>query len=230
MERDTVTLPQVIGNNVNRIRGGHTLEEVATFGRSLGAKWSSGSVSAIERGDFKATIETLALLALALDRLEPEGKTMRGTITVRDLLQTDHLIALGETHRSSTEHLLQFLGGAPSGSVFDTQHFRSIVDQSLRAAADQIKSLNLPNDMPVSQITEMEQHPMSSTEERLAKKISVDVLELRYWAFHLWGLPFEAHRDEVAGIDSTPQKKGRVTRQLLEEVQSAMRVNADGND
>lgn len=216
------TIAQVIGKNVKKIRGDFTLEDLASYGRSIGATWSSGSIRAIERGDFKATIETIALLALALDRLTDDGtKTMRGAITSRDLLQAEGKIELGKTYATNTERLLEFLGGGTSGTVMDMNDFGAKV----QSAMDQMKSLNLPDDMLIAEIEEMERHPVTPTEERLAKKIGVDVVELRNWAWHLWGTTFEKQRDNLAGKDASPQKKGSVSPQLLDEIQAAMKEN-----
>lgn len=226
MTESLPTIPQVIGENVKRLRGDFTLEDLASYGRSIGATWSSGSVRAIERGDFKATIETIALLALALDRLTDDGtKTMRGAITSRDLLQTEGKIELGNKYATNTERLLEFLGGGTSGTVMDMDHFGTKV----KSAMDQMKSLNLPSGMLVSNMEEMERHPVTPTEERLAKRIGIDVLELRNWAWHLWGTTFERQRDNLAGEGASPQKKGSVSPQLLDEIQAAMKENS-GND
>lgn len=225
-----LTLPQVIGKNVQRLRGAHTLEEVATQGRSLGVRWSGGSVRAIEQGEFKATLETVALLALALDRLEPEGKTARGTITLRDLLDTDQPIALSTKYVTSTEQLLTFLGGGTSGTVLDLKRMLAKMSEGAHEWVEEMESLNLPDDSAGLLLRVEQAGPETATEQRLAKKIDVHVHELRSWSVHLWGKSFEDHRDEIAGPDSTPQKKGRVSRDLLEHIQAAMKTKQHGDD
>lgn len=223
-----MTLGQVIGQNVRLLRGSHTLEELATHGRAVGATWSSGSISAIERGDFKTTVETVALLALALDRLRG-AEFLRGNITSRDLLQTDQPIALGKTLATSTEELLRFLGGGYSGEVINTTYHLTQAREGIGEQVAKLESLNLPNDSFDLFRRVEEAGPETPATERLAKKIGADPYELRSWSVHLWGKTFEDHRDQIAGPDSTPQKKGRVSRELLEEIQTAMKEQR-GND
>lgn len=219
------TLPQVIGMNVKKLRDTHTLEDVAAQGRSLGVRWSGGSIRAIEQGEFKATIETLVILAIALDGLETDGKTIRGTITLRDLIDSDQPIALTTKYETSTDRLLEFLGGGTSGTALDLNRMISRMAEGAREWAEEMKSLNLP-DTPYDFLLQVEQAgPESAAEHRLAKKINVHVQELRFWSVHLWGKSFEDYRDEIAGPDATPQKKGRVSRGLLEEIQQAMKGN-----
>lgn len=230
MTQSHLTLSQVIGRNVQRLRGDHTLEEVATQGRRFGARWSGGSVRAIEQGEFKETLETIALLALALDGLDPERKTIGdGKITVWDLLQTDQSIILGTKVRTTVERLLDFLGGAPSGSLYDGRQVLAGLEEGLRELTEKVESLNLPN-QTLQLLEDIEDAgPESATEHRLAKKIGVDVLELRAWSVYLWGKSFESHRDQEAGPGATPQKKGRLSRDLLSEIQQAMKENASGD-
>ena len=46
------------------------------------------------------------------------------------------------------------------------------------------------------------------------------------WSEFLWGTRFETKRDQEAGEGATPQKKGRITRTLVAQIQEAM--NNDG--
>lgn len=230
MAEEKQSLSQVIGKNVQRLRGSHTLEDVATQGRNFGVRWSGGSIRAIERGEFKATLETIILLALSLDRLNPEMKTLRGAITLRELLATDQPIALTAKYPTTTERLLTFLGGGTSGTAVDFQAVLKNMAESVLGEVEEMENLNLPDQTTDLYLRVEEAGPESAAEHRLAKKINIHIHELRSWSVHLWGKSFEDHRDDLAGPDSTPQKKGRVSRDLLEEVMTAMKEKDNGND
>lgn len=208
------------------------MEQLATAGRSNGAGWSSGSISVMERGMFKPTIETLAHLALALDDLNEE-QSARGTITIGDLLETAHPIELGDGKTVTKERLLKFLGGEPSGVLLDVHNQSDNFNHWLQEYVSKLDKLNVPlssKQMTRKYFREMESAGKESqTEIRLAKKINIDVLELRHWAYFLWTKTFEQQRDLLAGDGATAQKKGRISRELLADIQTAMENNANGN-
>ncbi|AJE33704.1 XRE family transcripitonal regulator [Corynebacterium humireducens NBRC 106098 = DSM 45392] len=228
------TLPQVIGANVRRLRGNHPLADVASFGRLLGVRWSSGSIHAIERGDFKATIETIALLLVALDSLETEGKTLRGSLTIRDLLEGDDLpggqsVQLTDELVTSRSRILALLEGGTSGTIIDGERMLKKAAEGVKDYVNQLENLHLASDT-IDHLSAVEKSgPITATEQRLSANAGIHETEFRSWALHLWGKPFEQHRDEIAGKDSTPQKKGRVSRALLAEIKTAMKANR-GND
>lgn len=219
MSSEYVSLPQVIGQNVRRLRGDRTMDELATAGRIAGVRWSSGSIRAIETGTFKPTIETLAALTLAIDRLN--GEKLRGKTTLFDLLKTDGQIQLTTEIVSSDESLRRFLSGEPSGSVIDQKQLRKDIATRVTEYAERLNSLNLP-DLDIEDFINLEGAPASTTEERLAKRAGIQVEELRMWAHFLWSKTIEEKRDEIAGEGATPQKKGRATRGLITQILDEM--------
>ena len=218
MTNDHPTLPEVIGQNLKRLRGDHTMDELATAGRRIGAKWSSGSIGAMETGAFKPTIETLAALALALDRLN--GEPMKGKTTISELIETDGQIELAGIVTNSAA-LAKFLSGSPSGAVIDWNYVNADVRNQVLDYTDRLANLNLP-DMDIEEAIAALDGPPSTTEDRLAKRSNLAVEELRAWSQHLWRMTIEKKRDEEAGPGATPQKKGRVTRELLDQIHEAM--------
>lgn len=224
MTDDPQSLPQVVGRNARRFRGDHTLENVATYARDLGAKWSSGSVSAIESGRSKCTVETLATLSMALTALRQFDGGAQDSVTITDLLQTEEEILITQTYSVTSGQLLEWLGGEGPGNAFlDMEK----VTRNLDAYAEFLKSLNLPPNSAKFFMIHSNEMPETPGDVRLAKKAGIHVDELRAWAFHLWEKSFENHRDEIAGPDSTPQKKGRVSRELLGQIQEAMKANGN---
>jgi transcriptional regulator with XRE-family HTH domain len=60
------------------------------------------------------------------------------------------------------------------------------------------------------------------TEERIAAGLGIGTEELCDVSLRLWNTMFSAQRDRVAGPDASPQRKGRVTRQLKAELVEAL--------
>lgn len=235
MVNRTRTFAQVIGENVKKLRGENTLEELAAKGRFFGAGWSSGSISAIERGEFKATLDAIALLALSLDLLLQEEENGRG-ITIHDLLQSDTLILIGERPTATTETVLSFLSGGPALDIFDEAAEAGRHKEMEQKALNKIslwKGMDFP-DSSMGFLLRFEQfeevNPITETERRLAKGAKIKLEELRAWSFQLWDSTLEEERDKRAGLDATPQRKGRVSRELLSEITHKMKGVENGNN
>lgn len=205
MANTEVSLSQVIGHNAKRLRENHTLEEVAFQAQRIGAKWSSGSVSTIELGRSKCTIGTVAILAIAIAAAKGE----KNAVPISELLSTDHL------------------GGKASQAIDGIDLTVPEIGHWLNGGELQVLA-NLRNIEKMGEARNklMEQlFPPTPTEVRLAQKLSIEPLLLREISNTLWGQGIEERRDEIAGADATPQKKGRVSRELLDEVSAHLEAN-----
>ncbi|WP_141564346.1 hypothetical protein [Mycolicibacterium palauense] len=60
------------------------------------------------------------------------------------------------------------------------------------------------------------------TEERAARSLGVDKPALATAMAQLWGRTLSAQRDHLAGPDATPQKRGRVARQLKTDLRRVL--------
>lgn len=208
-------MAQAVAANARRIRGAATMAEVSDAARLYGAKWTSGTVAKIEAGKTRPTIETLILLMCAL------RWTTGNPVTMTDLLQSDQPIRISDTYSATSEVIIWAL----AGNEFDDDHnieptdlqslvsdARSIGSDTPRAVREQFLATG---DLPeVAAVTEQER--------RVAHDLEVAPVVLQYWAVHLWQRPFEDERDRRAGPDANAQKRGRVTRQLKAEIQSAI--------
>lgn len=219
MSKEPQPLPQVVGHNARRLRGDHTLENVATYARDIGVKWSSGSVSTIELGRSKCTVETLFTLSIVLTLLAERDNRDAPPVTVRDLLKADGEIQLTGSYSVTSEQLLNWLGGTDPGSAF---YSPEKITEGIQQATEYFESLNLPPKGLRYFMPSVNADPVTPGENRLAKKAGINTDELRAWSLHLWGKTIEDERDEIAGPDSTPQKKGRVSRDLMRQIETAM--------
>lgn len=55
-------------------------------------------------------------------------------------------------------------------------------------------------------------------ERRAARALGVPALTVALLSYRLWGHGFTRERDRRAGGDASPQKRGRVTRELVTEL------------
>lgn len=196
------------------------MEEVAANARRLGLNWASSRVGAIEDGRFKPTLDTLAVLALALTR---DGA--REPVAVSDLVTGGDLIELTPKVAVTSESLASWLAGGDLEMRADT----STAQQAIADFSAMLDGLRLPPRGRMLPADRMDAYldmiaSITPGEERLAHAAGIDPVELRAWAMHLWREPVEKRRDIIAGADVTPQKKGHVSRQLLNEITDAMRA------
>ena len=230
MQQEVKSLAEVVGENVKRLRGEKSMETVASAAQAFGLNWSAGSVSAIESGNFKVTIETLMALTSILNN---EDNWIRGDDDVEayalgpkleELFKSDALITVGKGSVTTHSAILKWL----HGSQLETRLAPEMLEKAkemIAISSSRLKSLNLPEGTTFGDLRTKYRNPTAG-EERAAKRAGVDVLELLAWSDSLWAMRFEERRDKLAGEGSTPQKKGRVTRNLISDIQAAM--DADG--
>ncbi|TXI57854.1 MULTISPECIES: helix-turn-helix domain-containing protein [Mycolicibacter] len=197
----SLPIATVIGLNAHRIRTdcGATLVEVAALANRDGARWNSSMVSRIERGRFDATIPTVLLIADALDVIS--RRAGRPPVRITDLLASDAPMQVAtndaEAYRVEVTveaaDLIRFLGGQTE--AVEALVFSGALDQSRIAGTDH--------------------------EQRLAKSLGIPVRVLQHLAGQLWGQTFGEERDARAGEDANAQKRGRVTRELKQEIVEA---------
>lgn len=203
MTSPSLELAQLIGQNVRRIRGNKTMEDVAKIGRRLGFKWSSGSVAAIEKGEARVTLETLAGLCIALAR---EGEV---TLPLSELIPRGADVTFLPPVATKGHNILAWLQG-------DTAALQGIASMSLTigeharkagklGALDKLLNSELP----------------SPAEIRLAKRLDEKPEDVQYMAQKLWNKSFEMRRDELAGVGASPQRKGQIARRLQNELKAA---------
>lgn len=239
------TLPEAVGTYVSQVRREHgfTLDQIARAARSHGASWSASSVSNIERGQASLTLPTLLLLALALGELL--GRPLRlsellGDVDVLALVPGDQ----GVVRRAWIDAALA--GGAvitsPNERVDGDDEFDEF-DEELELEATRMMGEMRGRPLTASEqrarfnqaLEELQTPPAlaerkssesaagSLAEERAAKKLQIDTARLRELALDLWTRPLEEEALRRAGLDSTPQARGRVTRVLVDEIRETLK-------
>ena len=199
------TLAEVVGKNLRRLRSDYPMFDLITAARPYGVQWGAGSIGSFERGNARMTIETLSLLQLGLSRL------LGRSVQLHELLGYDP-----DGHQGA-DKLVQWTGNQVL-YVSDVVAWLETRDpEVLKAGVERARELlGLMGKLaPV----------VTPGEERLAGKLGVTAEQLQVWSQELWGEAIEAHRDRLAGEGASPQKKGRVTGKLLDELRQRYQTN-----
>lgn len=219
-------LPMVIGGNARRMRieAGATLDQMAIAVGRFGTTWSTGRVGDLESGRVSPTLPTLITVAFAL------GSLSSRSISLADLVQSDDQVQIGGLSLSG-EHLVDAVRGHELGPSMLSGGL-SLGGQIENAQADieslaQLEGQLGPLDWELASRVERTQ---GLAEQRIAKDLGIAVGTLAYMAAHLWKRTFSEERDARAGSDANAQKRGRVSRQMKSELQSALKGMTNGDD
>jgi transcriptional regulator with XRE-family HTH domain len=201
-------MSEVIGANARAIRmaGTVTLETLAAEARASGLKWSTARVVELERGKLSPTFPLLIALAHAL------GRATGHPVRLADLVRYDGPVEVNERIRVSGETLESAVTGNP---VRLWDRTLTAVSQAVRTYPDSVSTIG---DGVV-----WESYGLG--DERAARKLGITKEVMVQRSAALWGRNLSAERDERAGPDASAQRRGQVTRVLLEELRSA----PDGN-
>lgn len=188
------------------------MEDVARVGRRLGFNWSSGSIASIEKGASRVTLETLIGLCISLARDDETA------LPLSELIPPDSDVIILPPVATKGANVLAWLQGDGDalGGVANMAY--RIGEQARKNGKIGALDKLLANDLPSPAVI------------RLAKRIGQDADEVQYVSNRLWGKSFEQHRDELAGDDATPQKKGQVARRLQDELKAAFEAGDNGDD
>lgn len=225
--------------SVVRRENGFTLDQVAQAARSHGASWSASSVSNIERGQASLTLPTLILLGLAV------GELTERPLSLSNLLGDAEGILLGRDDVFVSRAWLDgvLAGGPIVRALSDTTSAENnpewdegLEDEVLRTMrAGRPSGAERP--YALEQLVEDRQAPpethsrvasntrrASLAEERAAKRLGIPVNRMQQLALNLWGRALESEAAERAGVGSTPQARGRVTRVLVDEIRASIEI------
>lgn len=212
----TATFSEVMGHNVRKLRGKYTMDEVAQVARKkLGLRWSSGNVSAIEAGTSSVTITNLLILSYVLGELTGQS------ISPLDLLEFEGRVKTGirKADILAKDFQIWFQEGNPQFKI-DLDTARKI-EQKIRSGEIDKKLkkqwAGIPKDATPDEVIDAED-TSTPAEDRAAKSLDMQVRVFRFWARRLWGQSFEDKRDELAGEAASPQKKGRISRELKYQI------------
>lgn len=187
-----------------------------------GATWSRGTVSGFEAGRGTMGVPTLLVLAATLSDLSGEA------ISVGDLIGDANLIELTPRLAVSRDGLKDLLGDSPV--VLDAEHGATALysdsDISEMVEHVMIESRFDPPQISAQQSVDdshvIADWPITLSVERAAQRLGIPQRALQLWALRLWGRPLDDEAAERAGEGSSAQKRGHVTRKLVQEIKTEL--------
>ena len=217
MTEGALPLAEVVAINARKLRGGATADELARVARSGGLNWGTGRISDLEHGRVSPTVQTLVLLAGALTVLH------NAPVTLADLVEHDGMIELAKGFTVSGRAVQRYLRGAPV--QIEPQDIPDILEEGRKREEADVKKL--PTRLQKVKPVDIYNVYLESgeTEERVAKALGVERSIVDRASALLWKSSISVERDRLAGPEASNQARGRITRQLREELRAA--INGD---
>lgn len=217
-------LAEVVGQNARRIRtdAGATLDDVGRAARAQGlVGWGATRVSDLEHGRVSPTVPTLVAVCIAL------GEIRRSPLTLAELLAHDGTIAINGGLAIRGAALGRFLDGEPVRLV--KRDVLGLPDVNTAAVADGMRELaakvnRLParlQDVAGGRVIAV-QRRSGEAEQRIAKALGVDLLAVAVASTYLYDSTASEERDRRAGAEATPQKRGRIAREIRTELKGVL--------
>lgn len=182
------------------------MAELAAIASQYGEVWDAGSIGKIEAGKYKATIQLLGILSMALSELN------RTNVRISEFLQSNRVIGINKVVVALPDELLNFLADESKfvgrTRVAPSTDFEAAVTNEFR---------NHPNPIELGPASEV-YHALTHGDRRIARDLSLSAEAFAVWCSLLWKRPFTAERDDRAGIDASAQKRGRISRELKQEL------------
>lgn len=231
--RESTSLAVVVGENCRRIRvdAGVTQNALAKHACDAGLRWTASKVGQFERGQYNPTFSTVLAVAYALstatggvvvpadlvrsdgyvvitDRLDPQGDLLEAVLRGKRPWRVGY---------NPADPLGQGLAPAERGRTADLMRdpavIKAMVDQGLVRLDDRLRYGQVP-------LKEYEAIRRQSglDEQRVAKRLGITPELLVGASWELWRKSFSEERDLRAGPGAGPQKKGRISRILIQEL------------
>lgn len=221
-----LSIDAVIGRNLAELRQSHGLsqDDVAGAARLFGLRWNSARISRMERGDGAVTVETLLSLCVVMSEATDSPVGMPDLLATTDAIQISPDATVPARNVSmivSTDPDYWAPEDEPSPPEAPMSASRPSDIQAIWAAYERIVSPGPMNLATLNPIVNA-RRAWSLTDERNARKLGLSDEDFLVWCFRLWGQLMSAETEARAPEGATAQKRGRITRELLAELQDAM--------
>jgi hypothetical protein len=192
-----------------------TQNVLARHARDLGLRWNTGKVGQFERGQYNPAFGTVLVVAYALTL------ATKRNVTLADLVMSDGFVGVTDEFDPAGEALRDVTSGQRQWSDLVADD----VGYTARLASDPEFGKKIPEglarrprdrryaNVPTRGLVEILSRS-GLDEERVAKRLGVNVEELAMRSWLLWRRAFSDERDSRAGPDANAQKRGRISRQL----------------
>lgn len=222
-------------------------DDVGQAARAHGLSWGQSRVAALERGEKPISAEELALLPLILTDVCDRS------VTLADLIAPEATIVLAPRAEATGQAVLSIYASMSTDDLvgvnapFPTPEQIEAFEKVRRAMEwsapirERLRRLMLvTEDRPVSDERKLiaRQREIGITDERVARRIGEHPLIVVNLAHALWGRTLAEERDRLvaertdAGGDPARLRalRGRVTRQLVEQLTEEIRRRETGSE
>ena len=229
---DMSSIMKFLGRRLSEIRRerGLTLDDIATASQHFGTNWTSATISSMERGGSNiARLDVLMILTEAVTFTDDNGDV--APMTLADwfsiwgkedgqdvVIAENDTISLNDELSTSRNNVAAALEGQPPtlfpllGTKEQREELYRTVDMKDSAPANTEKKPHVPDRL------RGDAHVATLSEQRAAIKFGLSpelfacVVKMRY------GHYLDEEVAKRAGADASPQKRGRVTRKIFEEL------------
>lgn len=238
-------LRAVIGEGVRRVReaAGVQQDTVSRAARIYGLTWDRSRVGVLERGEKAISSEELVLLPLVL------AEACRRPVKLSDLIAPDTRVELSPTISAAGYMVPKILGGddlddLPAADLdFPTVADRmypgqrpdvagrkvQVLWERSQTVQDRLRRL-APDGMTAGEFSALLGGVPSEAEHKAAKRLAEDPHVILGLSSLLWGRSLAEERDRLvdeqhpdASVDRRRALRGRVTRQLVDQMAAEIR-------
>lgn len=173
-----------------RMEQGLTMDDIAAASRRYGSGWSSATIVSLERGGSKAdSIPTILILLASLNDL-------RRRDGMRELCLSDVFCGVRRVKITSL-------------SSMDVNSFL----EDLSGAGVRLRPADEDEATPYRAL-----HVPTATEVRAAKRLGISPNQCAYLCYRFLGRTLDQEIVRRVGVDASPQKRGRATRNIIAEM------------
>lgn len=215
-----------------RLNRGMTLEDVARAVKVFGYRWTTARVVEIENGQRAMTLATLIALAGTFE------------CALVDLVPPGERLQMGREYAARSDAIRDALRGGSVGEwsvrdigpnwlrKTDAELVEDDKSQGAALAVTWEKAMGRHRRFGVKRVTLGQQieirRESGLAERRAAQRLGISLEDLVLLSADMWSSTLTQERDRRAGDNTSAQARGRVTRELLAELQARIE-KADGD-
>lgn len=207
------TLAEVVGQNFRAAREEFdlTLSSVSVALQAYGVSWTAGRLANMEAAKFVPNVQHVLLLSSAMTAAT--GYQVRPC----DLLESDGPVAISDSVTLTSEAYADLVSGdldsLTVGHLVDgEQRVREAFENAMKGVGPGVSGGNF----------DAARLRYSLADSRAAKKLNLGRNEFIGASLRRWGRLLSEETEMRAPEGATAQKKGRITRELIEELRERM--------
>lgn len=212
-----------------RKKSGLTLDDIATASRKFGSGWSTGTLSAMERGGSKAdSLKNLLVLVATVNDLTHAGYRLS---VVFDSLENAR-VDFSDGVSVRAYDIANILDGEEVsannlGIMVDQKPLDELREETWDAARSEVIDSGEAQKPNIDALVAAQGHTPTLSENRAAKKLDISPEYVSGWCLQLFGRYLDDEAASRAGERANAQKRGAATRAILGEIKAAMSDRAE---